>query len=124
MKIIFLIVWPFESSSSGDLELNLIKSRLMKIIMHFSYLQVANYSHSTRLLAATTLRNVLGTRNLSELLTEREAISHTMQTSLDVATVPWGVQVERVEMFVSRIWNAYSLIVPDKNECGNLSKLV
>lgn len=122
MKIIFLIVWPFESSSSGDLELNLIKSRLMKIIMHFSYLQVANYSHSTRLLAATTLRNVLGTRNLSELLTEREAISHTMQTSLDVATVPWGVQVERVEMFVSRIWNAYSLIVPDKNEYGNLSK--
>lgn len=40
--------------------------------------QVANYSHSTRLLAATTLRNVLGTRNLSELLIEREAISHTM----------------------------------------------
>lgn len=63
-------------------------------------IQVANYSHSTRLLAATTLRNVLGTRNLSELLTEREAISHTMQTSLDDATDPWGVKVERVEMFV------------------------
>lgn len=61
-------------------------------------IQVANYSHSTRLLAATTLRNVLGTRNLSELLTEREAISHTMQASLDVATDPWGVKVERVEM--------------------------
>jgi erythrocyte band 7 integral membrane protein len=80
--------------------------------------QVANYSHSTRLLAATTLRNVLGTRNLSELLVEREAISHTMvssffvfikipltaaeffiqQLSLDDATDPWGVKVERVEM--------------------------
>ncbi|XP_063698354.1 band 7 protein AGAP004871-like isoform X1 [Culicoides brevitarsis] len=60
--------------------------------------QVANYSHSTRLLAATTLRNVLGTRNLSELLTEREAISHTMQVSLDEATDPWGVKVERVEI--------------------------
>ncbi|CAM6032209.1 unnamed protein product, partial [Sphagnum compactum] len=60
--------------------------------------QVANYSHSTRLLAATTLRNVLGTRNLSELLTEREAISHTMQISLDDATDPWGVKVERVEI--------------------------
>lgn len=60
--------------------------------------QVANYSHSTRLLAATTLRNVLGTRNLSELLTEREAISHTMQLSLDEATDPWGVKVERVEI--------------------------
>lgn len=48
--------------------------------------QVANYSHSTRLLAATTLRNVLGTRNLSELLIEREAISHTMvRSSIDCA---------------------------------------
>lgn len=65
-------------------------------------IKVANYSHSTRLLAATTLRNVLGTRNLSELLTERETISHTMQSSLDDATDPWGVKVERVEMFVTK----------------------
>nr|CAD7451860.1 unnamed protein product [Timema tahoe] len=60
--------------------------------------KVNNYSHSTRLLAATTLRNVLGTRNLSEILSEREAISHTMQASLDEATDPWGVKVERVEI--------------------------
>ena len=33
---------------------------------------VENFSHSTRLLAATTLRNVLGTKNLSEILSERE----------------------------------------------------
>lgn len=56
------------------------------------------YSHSTRLLAASTLRTVLGTRNLAEILSERETISHTMQTSLDEATDPWGVKVERVEM--------------------------
>lgn len=55
-------------------------------------------SHSTRLLAASTLRTVLGTRNLAEILSERETISHTMQTSLDEATEPWGVKVERVEM--------------------------
>ncbi|XP_073975662.1 band 7 protein AGAP004871-like isoform X2 [Rhodnius prolixus] len=59
---------------------------------------VENYSHSTRLLAATTLRNVLGTRNLAEILAEREVISHTMQTALDLATEPWGVKVERVEI--------------------------
>lgn len=59
---------------------------------------VTDYSHSTRLLAATTLRNVLGTRNLSEILSERENISHTMQSSLDEATDPWGVKVERVEI--------------------------
>jgi erythrocyte band 7 integral membrane protein len=61
-------------------------------------IQIEDHSRSTRLLAATTLRNVLGTRNLSELLTEREAISHTMQLSLDEATDPWGVKVERVEI--------------------------
>lgn len=59
---------------------------------------VADYGRSTRLLAATTLRNVLGTKNLSEILSEREAISHTMQSSLDEATDPWGVKVERVEV--------------------------
>lgn len=56
------------------------------------------HSHSTRLLAATTLRNVLGTRNLSEILSDRVAITHTMQALLDVATEPWGIKVERVEM--------------------------
>ncbi len=55
-------------------------------------------SHSTRLLAATTLRNVLGTKNLAEILSERETIAHVMQSSLDEATDPWGVKVERVEM--------------------------
>lgn len=59
---------------------------------------VEDYSKSTRLLAAATLRNVLGTRNLAEILSEREAISHTMQDGLDEATKVWGVQVERVEM--------------------------
>nr|CAH7769601.1 unnamed protein product [Callosobruchus chinensis] len=60
--------------------------------------KVTNYSNSTRLLAMTTLRNILGTRNLAEILSDREAISHAMQTSLDVATDPWGVKVERVEI--------------------------
>ena len=55
-------------------------------------------SHSTQLLAATTLRNVLGTKDLSEILSERETISHVMQTALDEATDPWGVKVERVEV--------------------------
>ena len=41
-----------------------------------------DYNRSTRLLAATTLRNVLGTRNLSEILSDREAIADTMHQSL------------------------------------------
>ncbi|RWS30000.1 Mechanosensory protein 2-like protein, partial [Leptotrombidium deliense] len=59
---------------------------------------VEDYARSTRLLAATTLRNVLGTKNLSELLSERESISHMIQSNLDEATDSWGVKVERVEI--------------------------
>ncbi|CAH2014890.1 unnamed protein product [Acanthoscelides obtectus] len=69
--------------------------------------KVTNYSNSTRLLAMTTLRNILGTRNLAEILSDREAISHAMQTSLDVATDPWGVKVERVEMLEIFLFTAY-----------------
>nr|QQY02598.1 mechanosensory protein 2 [Cryptocotyle lingua] len=59
---------------------------------------VEDADRSTRLLAATTLRNVLGTRNLAEILSERESISTSMQAMLDDATDPWGVKVERVEV--------------------------
>jgi len=57
-----------------------------------------DYNRSTRLLAATTLRNVLGTRNLSEILSDREAIADTMHHGLEEATNPWGVHVDRVEI--------------------------
>jgi len=59
---------------------------------------VEDTHRSTKLLAATTLRNELGTKNLSEILAERDAISHSIQHILDVATDPWGVKVERVEI--------------------------
>ncbi|KAM3171491.1 Mechanosensory protein 2, partial [Hymenolepis weldensis] len=59
---------------------------------------VEDADRSTRLLAATTLRNVLGTKNLSDILSERDSISGMMQTMLDEATDPWGVKVERVEV--------------------------
>jgi len=59
---------------------------------------VDDYGQSTRLLAATTLRNVLGTKSLGDILSERESIAQDMQISLDEATDPWGVKVERVEV--------------------------
>ena len=43
-------------------------------------------------------RNILGTRNLSEILSDREAIADSMHYNLEVATDPWGVHVERVEI--------------------------
>ncbi|XP_028411030.1 band 7 protein AGAP004871-like isoform X2 [Dendronephthya gigantea] len=63
-----------------------------------SITKVENASRATRFLAQTTLRNVLGTRSLSEILSEREAISHNIQTTLEGPTRGWGVQVQRVEV--------------------------
>ena len=47
-----------------------------------SVTNVEKVDQSTRLLAQTTLRNFLGTKNLSEILADREEISHTMQVCL------------------------------------------
>ncbi|KAL3990166.1 Erythrocyte band 7 integral membrane protein [Acanthocheilonema viteae] len=63
-----------------------------------SVTNVEDASHSTKLLAQTTLRNILGTKTLAEMLSDREAISMQMQNTLDEATDPWGVRVERVEV--------------------------
>jgi len=59
---------------------------------------VDDYSGSARLLAATTLRNVLGTLTLGDILCQRESIANEMKSTLDEGTEPWGVKVERVEV--------------------------
>lgn len=63
-----------------------------------SVCNIEDATRSTKLLAQTTLRNELGTKNLSEVLMERESISRNIQQILDHATDPWGVKVERVEV--------------------------
>ena len=49
-------------------------------------------------LSATTLRNIIGDMELHETLTSREVINTKMRASLDVATDPWGIKVNRVEL--------------------------
>merc|ERR1719468_83601 len=68
-----------------------------------SVANVENAHHSTRLLAQTTLRNILGTKSLHEILSDRESISGSMQTVLDDATTAWGIKVERVEIKDARL---------------------
>lgn len=49
-------------------------------------------------LTATTLRNIIGDMELDQTLTSRETINAKMRASLDVATDPWGIKVNRVEL--------------------------
>ena len=64
---------------------------------------VRNADYATRQLAQTTLRNILGSHKLSELLELRDTIQQQLQQELDEATDPWGVKVETVAIKDVRI---------------------
>merc|ERR1712032_611387 len=64
----------------------------------WSVANVANAAYSTKLLAQTTLRNQLGSVTLQQLLSQKDDLSNNMQYTLDKATDPWGIKVERVEV--------------------------
>ncbi len=59
---------------------------------------VANPIMAIENLTATTLRNIIGDMELDQTLTSRETINTSMRASLDVATDPWGIKVNRVEL--------------------------
>lgn len=61
-------------------------------------LAVENYYYAVGQLAQTTMRNIVGSVSLDELLSEREKISTEICKVIDEATDPWGVKVENVEL--------------------------
>ena len=60
--------------------------------------EVENFQYAVGQLAQTTMRNVVGTVTLDQLLTDREKISLNICNIIDKATDPWGVKVENVEL--------------------------
>ena len=67
-----------------------------------SVANVENAHHSTRLLAQTTLRNILGTKNLHEILSDRESISGSMQVRQ--CRVPVRIGRSSVQMLLLYAW--------------------
>lgn len=63
-----------------------------------SVLEVENFLQATSQLAQTRLRSVLGQHELDEILSQRDSINHTLQTTLDEATDPWGIKIANVEI--------------------------
>lgn len=59
---------------------------------------VENFQYAVSQLAQTTMRNVVGTVSLDELLTERDRLSEEICKIIDEATDPWGIKVENVEL--------------------------
>jgi regulator of protease activity HflC (stomatin/prohibitin superfamily) len=63
-----------------------------------SVIEVENYVLATSQISQTTLRSVLGQKDLDDLLTNREAINEELQVIIDEHTEPWGVKVSVVEV--------------------------
>jgi regulator of protease activity HflC (stomatin/prohibitin superfamily) len=63
-----------------------------------SVIEVENHVLATSQISQTTLRSVLGQKNLDDLLTNREAINEELQRIIDEQTEPWGVKVSVVEV--------------------------
>jgi len=61
-------------------------------------IEVTDVGNSVIQVAVTALRNVIGQHTLDEVLKSQDAISASLQSSIDVVTEPWGVKVERVQM--------------------------
>ena len=61
-------------------------------------LKVLDYVKATSLLAATTLRNVVGQSTLDELLGQRDRLNEKLQAVVDEGTNPWGIKVSMVEV--------------------------
>jgi len=59
---------------------------------------VERFHDATNQLAQTTLRSVVGTAELDELLSQREKLNQTIQTIVDESTDPWGIKVTAVEI--------------------------
>ena len=63
-----------------------------------SVLEVENFFYAVSQLAQTTMRNVVGSVSLDELLSERDKLSEEICKIIDAATDPWGIKVENVEL--------------------------
>lgn len=59
-------------------------------------IEVQRYDMATSLLAQTTLRDIVGQKNLDELLSQREELNKSLQNILDQGTDPWGIKVSAV----------------------------
>uniref|UniRef100_A0A674JE35 Podocin n=1 Tax=Terrapene triunguis TaxID=2587831 RepID=A0A674JE35_9SAUR len=100
---------PGECSASEILTKDSVTTQVDGVVyykIHSAVCSVANVTDvhlATNLLAQTTLRNVLGTQSLSQILSGREEIAHNIQSILDNATGKWGIQVARVEIKDVRI---------------------
>jgi len=63
-----------------------------------AFLEVENFYYAVSQLAQTTMRNVVGQVVLDDLLSQRDRVSESIRSIIDLATDPWGIKVNNVEL--------------------------
>ncbi len=112
------VIWPiFQSMSKVDIRTKVddvpqqeaitkdnVSVKINAVIYYkvfdasLAVLEVENFRYATAQLAQTTMRNVVGSVSLDELLSERDEISTKIKELIDQETDPWGIKVENVEL--------------------------
>ncbi|XP_037299611.1 band 7 protein AGAP004871 [Manduca sexta] len=99
LRIICYAVPPQEALTKDSLTVSVDAVVYYKVYDPvWAVINVADYDTATRYLAATTLRNALGTRKLTEILGDRPAVSSQVFINMKQMTREWGVKVVRVEI--------------------------
>jgi len=87
-------------------------------------LEVEDYMYAVSQLAQTTMRNIVGEVELDELLSQREKISEQIRHIIDVATDPWGIQVNSVELKDITLANEMKRVIAKQAEAEREKRAV
>jgi regulator of protease activity HflC (stomatin/prohibitin superfamily) len=99
MRTVVMDVPPQDVISRDNVSVNVNAVVYFRVVdAAKAMLQVERYYEAISQVAQTTMRSVLGQRELDEMLTERDKLSADIQEILDQATNPWGVKITNVEL--------------------------
>ena len=99
MRTVVMDVPPQDVISRDNVSVNVNAVVYFRVVdAANAMLQVERYYEAISQVAQTTMRSVLGQRELDEMLTERDKLSADIQKILDDATNPWGVKITNVEL--------------------------
>ncbi|MBI2566831.1 MAG: slipin family protein [Candidatus Schekmanbacteria bacterium] len=99
LRLIVMDVPPQDIITRDNVSVNVNAVVYFRVVdANSAVLTVENYIEATSQLAQTTLRSVLGTVDLDELLSQREKLNAKLQELLDRHTDPWGIKVTNVEV--------------------------
>lgn len=99
LRIVVVDVPPQEVITKDNVTCKVNAVLYYKVVMaDKAIINVEYFNEATNQIAQTTLRSVVGTADLDELLSEREELNQTIQKIVDEATDPWGIKVTAVEI--------------------------